>query len=202
MINNNYLCVLRQTGEGNAYVLDKATSSEKLWYALYPDMKELYTSRKVYENLYNSYMAVLGDLNERMKTVILLRYGLQGNACTIEETARKIGDTKDATRMLEARALRNMRSPYLSCDYICNADVTFLADYRLYFNQDELPDVSPKDKVNVIFISTGFSNAIKTKKPKTVGELIDCGDGLNPQDRFRYDMIFFKRMKNGFSIEL
>jgi len=52
----------------------------------------------------------LGQLNPRMRHVLTLRFGLDGNqAQTLEEVGNGLGITRERVRQLEARALRELR---------------------------------------------------------------------------------------------
>jgi RNA polymerase primary sigma factor len=53
--------------------------------------------------------AALGDLNERMRLVLELRFGLDGQVPkTLEEVGAELGVTRERVRQLESRALREL----------------------------------------------------------------------------------------------
>jgi RNA polymerase primary sigma factor len=53
--------------------------------------------------------AALGDLNERMRLVLELRFGLNGHVPkTLEEVGAELGVTRERVRQLESRALREL----------------------------------------------------------------------------------------------
>ena len=52
----------------------------------------------------------LAELNERQRTVIERRYGLNGrDVATLEELAREIGVTRERVRQIQAEALEKLR---------------------------------------------------------------------------------------------
>ena len=52
----------------------------------------------------------LDELNERQRTVIERRYGLNGrDVATLEELAREIGVTRERIRQIQAEALEKLR---------------------------------------------------------------------------------------------
>ena len=59
--------------------------------------------------------ALLGDLKERERQVIMLRFGLQdGHPRTLEEVGREFKVTRERIRQIEAKALRKLRNPVRS----------------------------------------------------------------------------------------
>ncbi len=62
--------------------------------------------------LYNDIHAALGDLPERERKVLALRYGLEdGRRRTLEEVGAAFGITRERTRQIEADAMRRLRAP-------------------------------------------------------------------------------------------
>lgn len=58
---------------------------------------------------------LLGDLKERERQVIMLRFGLQdGHPRTLEEVGREFNVTRERIRQIEAKALRKLRNPVRS----------------------------------------------------------------------------------------
>ena len=59
--------------------------------------------------------ALLGDLKERERQVIVLRFGLEdGHPRTLEEVGKEFNVTRERTRQIEAKALRKLRNPVRS----------------------------------------------------------------------------------------
>ncbi len=59
--------------------------------------------------------ALLGDLKERERQVIVLRFGLEdGDPRTLKEFAKEFNVTKERIRQMEAKALRKLRNPVRS----------------------------------------------------------------------------------------
>ena len=59
--------------------------------------------------------ALLGDLKERERQVIVLRFGLEdGHPRTLEEVGKEFNVTRERIRQLEAKALRKLRNPVRS----------------------------------------------------------------------------------------
>ena len=55
---------------------------------------------------------VLGELTERERKVLLLRFGLEdGRARTLEEVGKEFNVTRERIRQIEAKALRKLRHP-------------------------------------------------------------------------------------------
>jgi RNA polymerase primary sigma factor len=55
---------------------------------------------------------VLGQLSERERNVLELRFGLEdGRARTLEEVGKAFGVTRERIRQIEAKALRKLRHP-------------------------------------------------------------------------------------------
>ena len=62
--------------------------------------------------LQNEIRAVMKELAERERNVLILRYGLEnGDPMSLSQTANKIGISLDQVRLLEARALNKLRCP-------------------------------------------------------------------------------------------
>ena len=58
---------------------------------------------------------LLGDLKERERQVIVLRFGLEdGHPRTLEEVGKEINVTRERIRQIEAKALRKLRNPVRS----------------------------------------------------------------------------------------
>ena len=56
--------------------------------------------------------ALLGDLKERERQVIVLRFGLEdGHPRTLEEVGKEFNVTRERIRQIEAKALRKLRNP-------------------------------------------------------------------------------------------
>ena len=59
--------------------------------------------------------ALLGDLKERERQVIVLRFGLEdGHPRTLEEVGKEFNVTRERSRQIEAKALRKLRNPVRS----------------------------------------------------------------------------------------
>ena len=59
--------------------------------------------------------ALLGDLKERERQVIVLRFGLEdGHPRTLEEVGKEFNATRERIRQIEAKALRKLRNPVRS----------------------------------------------------------------------------------------
>ena len=59
--------------------------------------------------------ALLGDLKERQRQVIVLRFGLEdGHPRTLEEVGKEFNVTRERIRQIEAKALRKLRNPVRS----------------------------------------------------------------------------------------
>jgi RNA polymerase primary sigma factor len=62
--------------------------------------------------LYRDIHAALGELPERERKVLALRYGLEdGKRRTLEEVGAAFGITRERTRQIEADAMRRLRAP-------------------------------------------------------------------------------------------
>ena len=84
--------------------------------SLYADMLEDTNSEQPDKALAEAHrrrelVTALDGLNERMRSVIELRFGLAGrNARTLEEVGSELGVTRERVRQLEARALRELQA--------------------------------------------------------------------------------------------
>ncbi len=59
--------------------------------------------------------ALLGDLKERERQVVVLRFGLEdGHPRTLEEVGKEFNVTRERIRQIEAKALRKLRNPVRS----------------------------------------------------------------------------------------
>ncbi len=59
--------------------------------------------------------AILGDLKERERQVIVLRFGLEdGHPRTLEEVGKEFNVTRERIRQIEVKALRKLRNPVRS----------------------------------------------------------------------------------------
>ena len=59
--------------------------------------------------------ALLGDLKERERAVIVRRFGLEdGHPRTLEEVGKEFNVTRERIRQIEAKALRKLRNPVRS----------------------------------------------------------------------------------------
>jgi RNA polymerase primary sigma factor len=55
---------------------------------------------------------VLGQLSERERRVLEMRFGLEdGRSRTLEEVGKAFGVTRERIRQIEAKALRKLRHP-------------------------------------------------------------------------------------------
>jgi RNA polymerase primary sigma factor len=69
---------------------------------------EVAAQRMLQEELFDA----LGDLPERERKVLMMRYGLtDGQRRTLEEVGVAFGITRERTRQIEAEALRRLRDP-------------------------------------------------------------------------------------------
>ena len=58
---------------------------------------------------------ILGDLNERERKVLIMRFGLEdGVTRTLEDVGREFNVTRERVRQIEAKALRKLRHPLRS----------------------------------------------------------------------------------------
>lgn len=64
------------------------------------------------ENLKDDIQAVINELADRERDVLMLRFGLEnGEPMTVSQTAKELGISVDQVRLVEARALNKLRSP-------------------------------------------------------------------------------------------
>ena len=58
---------------------------------------------------------ILGDLSERERKVLIMRFGLEdGVTRTLEDVGREFNVTRERVRQIEAKALRKLRHPLRS----------------------------------------------------------------------------------------
>jgi RNA polymerase primary sigma factor len=50
----------------------------------------------------------LEELDERERRILTLRFGFEGDTCTLEEIARELGITRERVRQLEGEALARL----------------------------------------------------------------------------------------------
>lgn len=71
--------------------------------------------------LRDSLYDLLDTLSDREATVVKMRFGLEGNAMTLEEVGKELGVTKERIRQIEDKALKKLRNPIRSAtlkDYL------------------------------------------------------------------------------------
>ena len=71
--------------------------------------------------LRDSLYDLLDTLSDREATVVKMRFGLEGNAMTLEEVGKELGVTKERIRQIEDKALKKLRNPIRSAtlkDYV------------------------------------------------------------------------------------
>jgi RNA polymerase primary sigma factor len=51
---------------------------------------------------------LMGRLDDRERTILMLRFGLEGDPLTLEEVGRRLGVTRERVRQIEAAALRKL----------------------------------------------------------------------------------------------
>jgi len=88
---------------------DKRTLGEKIACTEQPSPEE----DAAYDALRADIRAAIDGLgNDRERDVLIARFGLEdGNPRTLEETAKRLGLSRDRVRMVEARALNKLRHP-------------------------------------------------------------------------------------------
>ena len=76
----------------------------------------LYTEKTAHSTITLEHIdALLGDLKERERQVIVLRFGLEdGHPRTLEEVGKEFNVTRERIRQIEAKALRKLRNPVRS----------------------------------------------------------------------------------------
>lgn len=78
------------------------------------------------ESLRRDIRDVVNDLAERERDVLVTRYGLDdGTPRNVEETAKRLGISRDRVRLVEARALNKLRHPqrnYKLKEYVGGSD--------------------------------------------------------------------------------
>ncbi|MEM7128087.1 MAG: sigma-70 family RNA polymerase sigma factor [Chloroflexota bacterium] len=76
-----------------------------------PDPIELASRQMLHEQIHQ----VLADLNERERTVLIKRFGLDnGESRTLEDVGKELDVTRERVRQIEAKALRKLRHPVRS----------------------------------------------------------------------------------------
>ena len=74
------------------------------------------------QHLRRDIRAVVDELADRERDVLILRFGLDdGKPQTLEETANRLGISRDRVRLVETRALNKLRHPqrnYRLKDYV------------------------------------------------------------------------------------
>jgi RNA polymerase primary sigma factor len=61
------------------------------------------------ERLQEAVRSLLGQLDDRERTIIVRRFGLFGDECSLMELGRELGISKERVRQIESRALRLLR---------------------------------------------------------------------------------------------
>ena len=109
----DYLKFVTRTSEPislYAPVGDDAESDELI--SFIPTEEEDIESRIMYANLKRDINTVLGDLTEREREILKMRFGMNDNQShTLEEVGQKFGVTRERIRQIEAKALRKLRHP-------------------------------------------------------------------------------------------
>ena len=95
------------------------------WYT--PDLDEWLDQLLTYEELYAS----LAQLPDRLKTIIVFRYGLAGHPlCTLAQLGADLGITYERVRQLQQDALAWLRQPARSSHLRQLVDKNTATDYR------------------------------------------------------------------------
>jgi len=84
------------------------TTSQHTLKLLEPASASTDTERR---ELKETIMRVLSTLGSRERAILTMRYGLDGNAYTLEEVAEQVGVTRERIRQIEAKAFRKLRHP-------------------------------------------------------------------------------------------
>jgi len=84
---------------------------ESIMSDLIPDEKASAPEEETAERLRSAELTTaLGQLNDRLRRVLELRFGLDGgDAMTLEQVGADLGITRERVRQLETRALRELR---------------------------------------------------------------------------------------------
>lgn len=102
MKNLNFDCISTEEKpdrEMDGTILDILVSDEKPY------------DRLLVKEYRKQIMKLLSKLNDRERTILLLRYGLDGEgAKTLDDVGKKLGLTRERVRQIEARALNKIRN--------------------------------------------------------------------------------------------
>jgi len=84
----------------------------------------------------------LKELPERLRTIITLRYGLDGNGRrTLDEAGKAVGVSKERLRQLEAKAIRDLQHPR-----VASGLVDFIDSEKTYSTHDQTRERWPSEK--------------------------------------------------------
>lgn len=103
------------------------------------------------QNLKSDIRAVVDGLADPERDVLVLRFGLDdGEPMTIDETAMRLGITRDRVRLVEARALNKLRNPqrnYRLKEYVSGGHPeTSIEDLRKQQN-DEMMETPTRERL-------------------------------------------------------
>lgn len=95
------------------------------------------------DSLRNEIREAMAGLTEREREVIVARYGLENirPPLSVDETARKLGISRDRCRTIQARALHKLRHP--NCNYRLK---DYVGDHDLQEEQKQLEFVVEQDQ--------------------------------------------------------